>query len=64
MRRHLRTTSYDDADADDIGSSNAERGIGLPAGLAVIQLILAYEWLISGIKTRVWISTFCYPSFR
>jgi thiosulfate dehydrogenase (quinone) large subunit len=35
------------------GGDGSPRRIGLPAGLAVVQLILAYEWLVSGINKLV-----------
>jgi thiosulfate dehydrogenase (quinone) large subunit len=35
------------------GGDGLPRRIGLPAGLAVVQLILAYEWLVSGINKLV-----------
>lgn len=36
--------------AKDSTHSATMRGVGLPVALAIVQLILAYEWLVSGIN--------------
>jgi thiosulfate dehydrogenase [quinone] large subunit len=49
----IRTTMRPDSPDFSTASRNGNaplRRLGLPAGLAAVQLVLAYEWLLSGIN--------------
>jgi thiosulfate dehydrogenase [quinone] large subunit len=49
----IRTTTRPDSLDISIPSRNGNaslRRLGLPAGLAAVQIVLAYEWLLSGIN--------------
>lgn len=48
MFKNKAMSRWEDTPASRSGSGTAAQRIGLPIGLCAVQLVLAYEWLISG----------------